>query len=314
MIKSLYSPFRKWTEKGTLWVYSDPHFSDPDMVELRKNYIGDDEQIARINSKVGRNDTIVFLGDIGNEEMVRKIRGYKVLITGNHDKGASKYKRVIARTAFDRDQYTKDEVHEIVSKKYPGWKIDIYEDHRVNQAPYMFWRVEADNCLFDEVYEGPLLIAEKLILSHEPVSAYYAFNIHGHEHRYIYRDDHLNVCAEHINYYPVNLDKEIKRGLLSKVESIHRKTIDAATERKNKVKDGKYSLSGNRCGCSKCNQHKVNHDETDWYCIFYGLVVRLIKNLLECKESLSETQREALRLTAETFEEEDKEFREKQEE
>ena len=179
MIKSLYPPFRRWTEKGTLWVYSDPHFSDPDMVELRKNYIGDEEQIARINSKVGKHDTIIFLGDIGNEDMIRKIRGYKVLIMGNHDKGASRY-------------------------------TDI----------------------FDEVYEGPLFIAEKLILSHEPVTLPYAFNVHGHEHCYVIRDHDLNVCAEHTNYYPINLDKEIKRGLISKVDSIHRQTIDRATEKK----------------------------------------------------------------------------------
>lgn len=179
MIKTLYPPFRKWTETGTLWAYSDPHFSDPEQVHLRKNYISDDEQVSRINSKVGKKDTIIFLGDIGNEEMIRRIRGYKVLIMGNHDKGATNY-------------------------------TDI----------------------FDEVYEGPLFIAEKLVLSHEPVILPFAFNIHGHEHCYIFRDHHLNVCAEHINYYPVNLDREIKRGLLSKVDSIHRITIDRATERK----------------------------------------------------------------------------------
>lgn len=179
MIKTLYYPFQKWTEKGTLWVYSDPHFSDPEMPVLRENFISDEEQISRINSKVGRYDTIIFLGDIGDVEMVRKIRGYKVLIMGNHDKGVSNY-------------------------------IDI----------------------FDEVYEGPLFIAEKLILSHEPIDTPFAVNIHGHEHHYIFRDHHLNVCAEHINYYPVNLNREIKRGLLSKVESIHRLTIDRATERK----------------------------------------------------------------------------------
>lgn len=180
MIKSLYYPFQRWTWTGTLWVYSDPHFSDPDCIEMRKDYIGDDEQVARINSKVGKNDTIIFLGDIGNEEMIRKIRGYKVLIMGNHDKGASKY-------------------------------TDI----------------------FNEVYEGPLFISEKLVLSHEPIDLPFAYNIHGHEYCYILRDHHLNVCAEHIGYYPINLDKEIKRGLLSKVESIHRQTIDRATERKN---------------------------------------------------------------------------------
>lgn len=187
MIQSLYSPFRKWTETGTLWIYSDPHFNDSEMVHLRKNYIGDEEQIARINSKVGRKDTIIFLGDIGDEDMVRKIRGYKVLIMGNHDKGATKY-------------------------------LDI----------------------FDEVYEGPLFVGEKLLLSHEPIDLPFAFNIHGHDHSNWHGDDdhHLNVCAEWIDYTPVNLNKLLKNGLLSEVESIHRMTIDRAVVIKaNKIKD-----------------------------------------------------------------------------
>lgn len=182
MIQTLYPPFRKWTEKGTLWIYSDPHFSDPDMVEMRANYIGDDEQVRRINSKVGKHDTIIFLGDIGNVEVVRKIRGYKVLIMGNHDKGVTNY-------------------------------TDI----------------------FDEVYEGPLFIAEKLILSHEPIlNLPFAFNIHGHDHSGWddCGENHLNVCAEHIDYTPVNMNKLLKRGLMSKIESIHRITIDRATFRK----------------------------------------------------------------------------------
>lgn len=232
MIKTLYSPFRKWTERGTLWVYSDPHFSDPDMTEMRKNYIGDDEQIARINSKVGKNDTIIFLGDIGNEDMIRKIRGYKVLIMGNHDKGASKYEKQITKHVFAKTVFTKDDVFNNVSEKRPGCKIDIQEYFDLSVAPYEFWIAYADNCLFDEVYEGPLFIAEKLVLSHEPVILPYSYNIHGHEHNYILRDRSLNVCAEHIDYYPINLDKEIKNGLLSKVDSIHRQTIDRAAMKK----------------------------------------------------------------------------------
>ena len=184
MIKTLYPPFRKWTEAGTLWIYSDPHFSDPEMVYLRKNYIGDDEQVARINSKVGKKDTIIFLGDIGNAEMVRKIRGYKVLIMGNHDKGAT-----------------------------------TYDD------------------IFDEVYEGPLFISDKLILSHEPIDLPFAFNIHGHDHSGWHENTglHLNVCAEHVDYTPVNINRLLKNGLLSKVESIHRLTIDRAVEKKRGV-------------------------------------------------------------------------------
>ncbi len=234
MIETLYSPFRKWTETGTLWIYSDPHFSDPEMVHLRKNYIGDEEQVTRINSKVGKKDTIIFLGDIGNEEIIRKIRGYKVLIMGNHDKGASKYQRQKATLEVAKDFMDKNIAYNLMTKKYPGWKINIRSDVYPNPTPFERWCFTADNGLFDEVYEGPLFIAEKLVLSHEPIDLSFAFNIHGHDHSKWHEDDerHLNVCAEHVDYYPVNVGRLLKRGLLSKVESIHRMTIDRAVEKK----------------------------------------------------------------------------------
>ena len=77
MINTLYEPFRKWSEKGAVWIYSDPHFNDDEMKYLRPNYISDEEQVKRINSKVGRCDTIIILGDIGDEEFVKKLRGYR---------------------------------------------------------------------------------------------------------------------------------------------------------------------------------------------------------------------------------------------
>lgn len=264
MIKSLYPPFRKWTEKGTLWVYSDPHFSDPDCIEMRKNYIGDDEQVARINSKVGKNDTIIFLGDIGNEEMIRKIRGYKVLIMGNHDKGASKYKRHVTKNIYAQKKFTKQQVQEDMTKRYPGWKYIITEEYDLSRAPYEFWVAYANDGLFDEVYEGPLFIAEKLILSHEPIDLPYAVNIHGHEHRYIFRDHHFNVCAEYIDYTPINLDHMIKHGILSQVDSIHRITIDNAAMRKRlkeiEAEGGTRCQFFDFCGdnperCKKCDYY-----------------------------------------------------------
>jgi calcineurin-like phosphoesterase family protein len=188
MIESLYPPFRPWSSVGTIWIYSDPHFSDEDMVDIRKGYIGDDEQIARINSKVGRKDTLIILGDIGNEQMCRYLRGHKVLVMGNHDKGASKY---------------------------------------------------AD--LFDEIYEGPVFIGEKLLLSHEPIILPFAFNIHGHVHNKNHKDDatHKNVCLDVIDYTPINLNKFLKSGPSAKVISIHRDTIDKATKRSQKRKGQK---------------------------------------------------------------------------
>jgi hypothetical protein len=88
--------------------------------------------------------------------------------------------------------------------------------------------------LFDEVYEGPLMIAEKLILSHEPVDVPWAYNIHGHDHVGKKRKNHLNVCADVIGYVPVNMNQWMKSGAMAHVETIHRDTIDRATVRKKK--------------------------------------------------------------------------------
>lgn len=90
---------------------------------------------------------------------------------------------------------------------------------------------------FDEIYTGPLFIAEKILLSHEPVYGLpWCLNIHGHDHSGIeaYREDckHMNLAANVCGYTPVNLGKLIKEGVLSDVPSIHRMTIDRAIKKK----------------------------------------------------------------------------------
>ena len=85
----LYKHFEHWYHGGTIWLYSDPHFGDPD--NGTHWWPTDYEQVGMINKGLGRNDTIIFLGDIGDVEYIKKIKGYKVLIMGNHDKGASNY-------------------------------------------------------------------------------------------------------------------------------------------------------------------------------------------------------------------------------
>ena len=83
MIEQLYECFKHWSKKGSVWVYSDPHFNDKEAAGYGR--ISDEEQLKLINSKVGKNDTIVILGDVGDIEFARRIKGYKVLICGNHD-------------------------------------------------------------------------------------------------------------------------------------------------------------------------------------------------------------------------------------
>lgn len=84
---------------------------------------------------------------------------------------------------------------------------------------------------FNEVYEGPLFIAEKILLSHEPIYGLdFCFNIHGHDHNPGHTGDetHLNVAANNCNYTPINLGRFIKEGHLKPIKSLHRKTIEQA--------------------------------------------------------------------------------------
>ena len=116
---------------------------------------------------------------------------------------------------------------------YPGWKLSIHEAYEFH-SPFKRWNAYADNMLFDEVYEGALIVGEKLILTHEPVEIPWLFNIHGHDHAGHKRANHLNVCSDVIGWEPVNFTQFLKSGFASKIQTIHRETIDNATKRKAK--------------------------------------------------------------------------------
>ena len=183
VLSGVYKTFMKrWENFQTAWIISDLHFNEIDLKRAFPNRPTDDELVRRINAKVGRKDILFVLGDCGDLEYVKKLRGYKVLIMGNHDTGATKYEEV-----------------------------------------------------FDEVYEGALIIGEKIILSHEPVQIPWAFNFHGHNHAQKKNAlNHMNVCADVIGYEPAHLNSLLNGGIASKVYTIHRETIDNATDRKRK--------------------------------------------------------------------------------
>lgn len=189
MINSLYDMYQRWSYDGSVWLYSDPHFGDADMQKYF-NYPSDEEQIANINKKCGKLDTLIMLGDIGDVKKVKELRcKHLVIIAGNHDK-LSELKKI----------------------------------QRARNLKHI-WYVE--------IYEGPVFVAQKLVLSHEPLPFMnYALNIHGHNHAGEANDlYHYNVAANAINFQPVNLGKLIKDGVLSHVQDIHRITINEAAKR-----------------------------------------------------------------------------------
>lgn len=228
-LPGVYDIFNERWNGQTVWIYSDTHFDDEELAAGTPGRLTSDEQVAAINAKVGRKDVFIHLGDIGNIEHVRKIRGYKILIMGNHDAGRTNYERKIIKEIFAYEKYTQEEVKEKICAKYPNCKLYITKG-------LAGWIATVDNGLFDEVYEGPLMIGEKLILSHEPLDCSWAFNIHGHNHsgHRVPTKTHLNVCSDVIKYTPLNLNNLLKTGLTSYITSIHRSTIDTATKRKQK--------------------------------------------------------------------------------
>jgi len=242
MEKHIYKIFAdKWYRGGNIYLYSDPHFNDDEMQYIRKNYISDEEQLKRINSKVGKNDTIIILGDCGDLEWIKKIRGYKVLIMGNHDSGASNYQRDVEEVSIFSSENMTEEDRALLNIAF--FRHDTEEMKRINEKYTTHER--RDNKLFDEVYEGPLMISDKIILSHEPIPMgqfHCFFNIHGHDHSNWQSKDiyHMNLCAEHIDYTPVSLKDIIRSGKLKPIENIHRLTIDEATLRKERraMKEG----------------------------------------------------------------------------
>lgn len=120
-------------------------------------------------------------------------------------------------------------------KELKCYKVLVMGNH--DEAPSKF----KGQGLFGEVYTGPIWIAEKLVLSHEPLCLEsgitrkpIAFNIHGHNHSGEYYNDdyHLNICQNVFGYEPLNLKDFIKDGHLKRIKSIHREIIDYATRNK----------------------------------------------------------------------------------
>ena len=217
MIKSLYPKFQSWAAKGAIWIISDPHFDDPDCKIMNPNWPDPETYIKNIKPRIGKNDTLICLGDVGNPKYFNRFNCYKVLITGNHDSGVSNY---LKRGQFLDFLYPDDAKKLIQANK----ELYIGEEHGLKVAVYV------RTGYFDEVYNGPLFIADRILLSHEPIYGLedICLNIHGHVHNAPVVSDmaHINLAADNIEWAPVNLGMLIKVGVLSDAKNYHYKTLE----------------------------------------------------------------------------------------
>lgn len=112
---------------------------------------------------------------------------------------------------------------------------------------------------FNEVYDGPLFISDKILLSHEPVNGLpWCLNIHGHDHSGVekFNEDckHINIAANVCGYRPINLGKIIKDGVLSDIKNIHRVVIDRQKEIKERCKKLNWLNEEANSICERINE------------------------------------------------------------
>ena len=237
MIKSLYDTFKKWSLTGSVYIISDTHFDDSDCKLMNPNWIPAQDAINILKKNIHKSDTLIHLGDVGNASYLSELKCYKVLITGNHDESPSSYKRTIKEEIYNADIFSSKELKIKLLKENPFCTVNLYESFELH-APFHRWTAKIDNHLFDEIYTGPLFIADRILLSHEPIYGLEEFclNIHGHVHNGVHKEynmlsnsyTHINMASDVCDFTPIDLGKEIKNGLISNIPNYHRITIDNA--------------------------------------------------------------------------------------
>ena len=66
----LYKPFEHWYHGGTIYLYSDPHFNDPESKKMNPNWPDADEIVKSINSCLGKNDTIILKDTVSRKKQI----------------------------------------------------------------------------------------------------------------------------------------------------------------------------------------------------------------------------------------------------
>ena len=233
----LYPCFKHWLEYDSIKIISDTHFDDSDCKYMNPNWILPEEHMKILKKELNKQTVLIHLGDVGNVSYLNELKCYKVLITGNHDKSPSSYKRTIKEEIYNADIFSSKELKIKLLKENPFCTVDLYESFELH-APFHRWIAKIDNHLFDEIYTGPLFIADRILLSHEPIYGLEEFcvNIHGHVHNGAYKEynvlsnnyTHINMASDVCDFTPIDLGKEIKNGLISNIPNYHRITIDNA--------------------------------------------------------------------------------------
>lgn len=205
--------FNKWRlSYRNIWVISDLFLNSKISSLVDENWVGVDKQIEIINKKVSDRDLLIVIGDPGDIKYIKEINCTKILITDGRKLCKKLYlnKKYSRYLTFDEEiEYIKAENAEYVLNKLLALKPEYYKVKvdTINSS------VEYDCGMFEEIYDGPLMISPHIVLSHSPVKISSGLNVHGDsfcggETEHI--KDKLvwfNATSNILNFEPVNLEK-----------------------------------------------------------------------------------------------------------
>lgn len=169
-----------------IWATSDLHFNHPGILRMSRSRFSSIEEhneyiIKKYNEKVGKDDLVYILGDIGFTPLkdlaplIKRLNGRKILILGNHDKG-------------------------VIGEYYAMGFIEVY-DHPI----YFSNEIILSHEPCQEALNNPYV---------------FNIHGHTHM-RDLVLDNYINICPEKTNYEPVDLkhiQSEIKDETKSRRE------------------------------------------------------------------------------------------------
>lgn len=134
------------------------------------------------------------------------------------DKGIIKHERTLFKNIEEHDQFIINSINKIVKPTDELWILgDIGNVHLVsyiNGRKYLLMgnhdkrSVKEYLGYFAEVYNYPVYISSRILLSHHPMPVTDGtLNVHGHLHGSILDSvNHLNISAHMIDYKPVSIN------------------------------------------------------------------------------------------------------------
>ena len=131
-----------------IWFTSDTHFGHGNVIRycnrpFKDKYEMDRTIIENWNSVVKPNDTVHHLGDVSfysatkTTEIIQRLHGKKILIRGNHDKGAAYYLRAGFVDYFISTPRTPVKFEEFFLSHYPYFECYTHDDRRNKFADRM---------------------------------------------------------------------------------------------------------------------------------------------------------------------------------